>query len=181
LGESGLLAGEFFGLGLALGGEFGEGEGVAGAVGGFEDDIGALHAFEGSLDGFAFGVGPGEDTAGGGGWGGRSGGGGGSGFEVSAFLDPGFEEGDFGRGEAVFAFWRHDFLVVVGEGDGVNEGAFGGFASFDVFLHVIDAIDGEFAFDLVFSDAVALGAFLIEDGEDLGFEVNGEGAGGEAG
>lgn len=50
-----------------------------------------------------------------------------------------------------------------------------------MFLHVIDAIDGEFAFDLVFSDAVALGAFLIEDGEDLGFEVNGEGAGGEAG
>lgn len=181
MGESELLAGEFFGLGLAFGGEFGEGEGVAGAVGGFEDDIGALHAFEGGLDGFAFGVGPGKYTAGGGGWGGGSGGGGGSGFEVSAFLDPGFEEGDFGRGEAVFAFWGHDFLVVVGERDGVDESAFGGFASFDVFLHVIDAIDGEFAFDFVFGDAVAFGAFLIEDGEDLGFEVNGGGGCGEAG
>ncbi len=179
MGESELLASEFFGLGLAFGGEFGEGESVAGAVGGFEDDISALHAFEGGLDGFAFGVGPGEDAAGG--WGGGSCGRGGSGFEVGAFLDPGFEEGDFGRGEAVFAFGGHDFLVVVGERDGVDESAFGGFAGFDVFLHVIDAIDGEFAFDFVFGDAVALGAFLIEDGEDLGLEVNGGSGCGEAG
>lgn len=175
MGESELLAGEFFGLGLAFGGEFGEGESVAGAIGGFEDDIGALHAFEGGLDGFAFGVGPGEDAADGGGWGGRSGGGGGSGFKVGAFLNPGFEEGDFGWGEAVFAFWGHDFFVVIGKGGESHEGTFGWFTRFDVLFHVVDAVDSEFAFDLVFGDAVAFGAFFAEDREDLGFVVNGGG------
>lgn len=41
-----------------------------------------------------------------------------------------------------------------------------------MFLHVLSAVDGKFAFNFIAGDAVAFGTFLIENWQNLGAEID---------
>jgi hypothetical protein len=110
--------------------------------------------------------------------------------EVSAGVDPGFEQGFFGIGEGV-AFGGHEHVIVFGEGGDFVEvaaGAVFGFEDGAVFAAFHDgpgAVEAEAGFGFFFATvddlggAVAVDAFFAEDGPDFLFELGGSGKRGD--
>ena len=150
-------------------------------AGHLQEDVAAFHAGKARLDGFTIAAGPSLCCGGSRRYCGCGGRGGTAGSEGGAFFDPGFQGGEFGGGEAVFAFGWHRVIIVVGELAGDEQGTLLGFARNDLsawfndFGQFLGGIESEVTLDLALADRMAGVALLGEDGFDVLREVHGGG------